>query len=303
MYIYFAHPIDQVKGPARGLTTAIAYIAETIRQQGHAAFLPARAHLLSDMREWADSDMRAVDAINRNALWESDGLVALVLPGVPTLGVPAEIELALSYNRPTCIVTTEKLRQSSIQLANWASRGATIVFCSDTGALHNLNLADALGSLPDPTQLILREDVIATDSPLLVKRISTNAKVPTRAYRGDAGLDLAVVGEHDIHPGEYKLLPTGIAAAVPDGWWGFMTGRSSAWSEWRFEIKTAVIDSGYRGELMVGVTNKGSERKSVMPGTRLAQYVLLPAFMGDVQEVDDLAPHERGTNGYGSSGA
>ena len=297
MFIYLAHPIDQATAGSP-LPMAIAHIMEAIRQQGHAAFLPGRAYSLSNVQEWEPGDMRAVDAINRHALWESNGVIALLLPGVPTLGVPAEIELALTYNRPICIVTTEKLRQKSIQLANWASRGAIIIFCSEEGKLFNLNIADALCSLPDPTLLVLQGE----QDPLEVKRLSTNAKMPSRAYRGDAGLDLAVVGEHEIEPGEYKLLPTGIAAAVPNGMWGFMTGRSSAWSAWQFDIRQAVIDSGYRGELMIGVHNRGSERRIIQPGTRLAQYVLLPAFMGDVTEVDELPPHERGVNGYGSSG-
>jgi dUTP pyrophosphatase len=302
LLIYLAHPIDQV-GISAVLAHAVRHIVEDGRDQGHSFYRPSNAFSLS-APPWTEGDAVGVDSINRSALFESAGVIAVLPPGVPTLGTASEIEYALLLNRPVCIVTTNKLRSSSIQMANWARRGAQTVLISETGCLSGLSVADALGSLPDPTQLLVEDDPERPvgDPALQIQRTSTNAKVPSRAYRGDAGLDLAIVGEHEIHPGEYKLLPTGIKAAVPHGWWGFMTGRSSAWTTWRFDVRTAVIDSGYRGELMVGVHNRGSERKTVMPGTRLAQYVLLPAFMGDVEETDKLSEHERGNNGYGSSG-
>jgi len=303
MLIYLGHPIDQAgRSTSRSpLISVLADLLEAGRQQGHTFYRPTTFSLPAP--PWNRDDIEALDRINRGALFEAHGLLAILPPGVPTLGTPSEIEEALMLNRPTCIVTTEAMRASSVQIANWATRGAATLLMSPEGRLFNPNLADALGSLPDPTRLTTDSIIDTMGHPALqVSRTSTNAKVPTRAYRGDAGLDLAIVGEHEIHPGEYKLLPTGVKAAVPDGFFGFMTGRSSAWTNWRFDIRTAIIDSGYRGELMVGVHNRGSERRAVMPGTRLAQYVLLPAFMGDVTEVDELPAHERGENGYGSSG-
>lgn len=302
MLIYLAHPIDQAKTTSVHvpLHNVIACLTRAGFEQGHTFYRPARAFQLPQP-PWEHEDMVRLDRINRFALFEANGLIAVLLPGIPTLGTPSEVEEALTLNRPTCIVTTNKLRQTSVQLASWASRGASVVLASDDGRIHNPNLADSLCSLPDPSRLFL-DSQQSTEPPLLVTRHSTQAKVPSRAYRGDAGLDLAVVGEHEIHPGEYKLLPTGIKAAVPGGYWGLITGRSSTWTEHRFDIRQAVIDSGYRGELMVGVHNRGSERKTIQPGTRLAQYVLMPAFMGDVNEVDELPTHERGENGYGSSG-
>jgi len=303
--IYLAHPIDQAqqRHTRSILVQVVAHILEAGRQQGHGFYRPGGAFNLP-APPWDDDLVRAVDLINQQAIFECHGVLAVVAPGIPTLGTVSEIETALLLNRPTCIVTTEELRRSSVQMANWAGRGAQVVFMSPTGHLHNLDIAAVLGSLPDPTKVFSETSILdlVGRPALLVSRTSTNAKVPSRAYRGDAGLDLAVVGEHEIHPGEYKLLPTGVKAAVPDGWFGFVTARSSAWTKWRFDIRTAIIDSGYRGELMVGVHNRGSERRAVMPGTRLAQYVLLPAFMGDVAEVDELPAHERGENGYGSSG-
>lgn len=305
LLIYLAHPIDQIGGstsPRSPLAHTIRHIVSDGTEQGHSFFRPSLAYNLASP-PWPEPDAMSVDTINRQALFECAAVIAVLPPGIPTLGTASEIELALAFNRPICIFTTAGLRQSSIQMGNWARRGAEFWLTTDEGCVSNvMNLAQLLGSLPDPSRLFQDDEPLGTDPALLVTRASSNAKVPTRAYRGDAGLDLAIVGEHEIHPGEYKLLPTGIKAAVPHGWWGFMTGRSSAWATYRFDIRTAVIDSGYRGELMVGVHNRGSERKIIMPGTRLAQYVLIPAFMGDVNEVDELPTHERGDNGYGSSG-
>lgn len=304
MLIYLAHPIDQAQSFS-SQSVAVHCIADLLQagsQQGHTFYRPAAAFFLPEVHKDHD-DMTTLDRVNQSALFECNGMIAIIPPSVPTLGTPAEIEKSLMLNRATCIITTESLRKTSVQIAAWASRGARVVLMSEQGRIHNLNLADALGSLPDPMRIFEESaEMVGGAPPLLVTRKSSNAKIPTRAYRGDAGLDLAVVGEHDIKPGEYVMLPTGIKAAVPNGYWGFMTGRSSAWKDYQFDIRQAVIDSGYRGELMIGVHNRGSELRTVFTGTRLAQYVLLPAFLGDVTEVDDLPDHERGENGYGSSG-
>jgi dUTP pyrophosphatase len=302
MLVYLAHPIDQAlsRGEAtQTLKRMVTSVQAALAGQGFSTFRPGRAYQVAPDPQ----SHRTVDRINRQALFESDAVVAVLPPGIPSLGTPAEIESALLLNRPTLIVTTQELADRSVQITNWMSRGVEVRIIDPSGYWIDgqvPNMADALASLPDPTQLMLG----GTDD-LLIQRTSTNAKVPSRAYRGDAGLDLAVVGEHTLQPFEYTLLPTGIKAAVPHGYWGWMTGRSSAWSKHRIRVNTAVIDSGYRGELMVGITWLPTETissKMIMPGTRLAQYVILPSFMGDVVEVDELPGSERGEAGYGSSG-
>lgn len=309
MFVYFAHPIDQATQDGENsirLKRMIQTAQSACVMQGISFFKPGRAYTLSTMADSVcdPADLRAINGINRLAVWESHGIIAILPPGIPTLGVPAEIEQGLLLNRPVLILTTAPLAETSVQILDWVGRGVQVRLMDDEGGWFNdkqPNLVEALGSLPDPTKLITLAET-NSHPPLIFKQMSTNAKFPTRAYPDDAGLDLAVVGEHDIEPGDYQLLPTGIAAAVPEGWWGFMTGRSSAWFRWQLDIRTAVIDSGYRGELMIGVHNRGSERRTIMTGTRLAQYILLPAFQGQVIQEDELPDHVRGTNGYGSSG-
>lgn len=298
MLVYFAHPIDQVSGDLDQ-----SDVAGLLMDASISLYRPGRAfHIAKDPL----SDLSIVDKINRKAVAEADALVAWLPAGVPTLGVPSEIELALSLDKPTLILTDQLLWGRSVQLASWRDRGASVAVFDErqlgVWLANPQNLVDVLRNMPS---LAAEETGTEYAVPqLLVRRNVPDAKVPSRAYRGDAGLDLATIEAASLASGEYRMLRTGVEAAVPDGWWGFMTGRSSTWSALRLEIKTAVIDSGYRGELMIGVLNPMSNGKvTISAGTRLAQYVLLPAFMGDVLEVDELPEHERGTNGYGSSGA
>jgi dUTP pyrophosphatase len=136
--------------------------------------------------------------------------------------------------------------------------------------------------------------------PLLIAGQAANA-IPGK-YAGDAGIDLALSEDLHLDPGQYTMAGTGVHAAVPDGYFGLICGRSSTWARYRCDVRQAVIDSGYRGELMVGIENRSDQPWLFGAGARLAQFILLPTFTGGIQEVDDLPAHERGHNGYGSSG-
>ncbi len=302
MFFYLAHPIDQQLTYRESLMSAIGHLHNAASQQGHVLFRPGSAYKLP-APPWSAEITARVDAINRNALWESDGVIAVIPPGVPTLGVPAEIEQALLLNRPTLIITTSRLYYSSIQIQGWERRGCRVGYMDDTGHINNLNLAEQLGSLPDPTQLVLdeaTEKVSAYPPPLLVSGQAAN--LTAGRYEGDAGLDLAISAEAKIRPGEYTRASTGVHVAIPQGWYGQMAGRSSTWEKHRCWVRPAVIDAGYRGELMVGIENRGDQTVAFEQGTRLAQLILLPVFQGLVERVDQLPPADRGVAGYGSTG-
>lgn len=290
MFVYFAQPIDQ----ARGEFIAEREIRSLMIEAGVSYFQPSRAYSLSEDRTGFDTDV--LDTINRAALAASDALVAFLPANVPTLGVPAEIEQALALNKPVVIFTPRRLASTSVQVRQWANRGASIWNADNVIEIDIEKQAKSL--LVD---LHAKAQAANAHPPLLVS-VDDDATMPSRAYVGDAGLDLAISTRMTLSPDEYALIPTGVRAAVPHGWWGFMHGRSSSWSKWGLEIRTAVIDSGYRGELMIGVTNRSGQVRVISAGTRLAQYVLMPAFMGDVVETDTLPEHDRGDRGYGSSG-
>ena len=143
-----------------------------------------------------------------------------------------------------------------------------------------------------------------TDLPL--RRLRDDAVVPTQAYPGDAGLDLAACERVQLGPGERAVVGTGLAVAIPEGYAGFVQPRSGLAAEHGITILNSpgLIDSGYRGELRVVLHNTDPRQAFVVePGMRIAQLVVLP--LGDVDpiEVDELPASERGVRGFGSSRA
>ena len=141
---------------------------------------------------------------------------------------------------------------------------------------------------------------------LPIRKLRDDAVVPTRAYDGDAGLDLASCERVVLEPGARATVGTGLAVAVPDGYAGFVQPRSGLASRNGITIVNApgLVDSGYRGELRVVLLNT-DERESfvVEPGMRIAQLVVLPIAAVDPVEVEELPESERGVRGFGSSKA
>jgi len=138
-----------------------------------------------------------------------------------------------------------------------------------------------------------------------VTRLRDDATLPTRAYPGDAGLDLVACERHELAPGERALVGTGIAVAIPDGHAGFVTPRSGLAAEHGVTIVNTpgLVDSGYRGELRVILHNTdGREPFVVEPGMRIAQLVVVAVPHAELQEVEALPASERGEGGFGSSG-
>ena len=128
--------------------------------------------------------------------------------------------------------------------------------------------------------------------------------IPTRAYSGDAGVDLAACARVELAPGDRALVPTGLAVAIPAGYAGFVQPRSGLAADHGISIVNTpgLVDSGYRGELKVNLLNTDTRRAFVVePGMRIAQLVVLPVPELDPVEVDELPASERGVRGFGSS--
>jgi dUTP pyrophosphatase len=138
---------------------------------------------------------------------------------------------------------------------------------------------------------------------LLVRRLHPDAKLPTGAYPGDAGLDLASVEDALLEPGERRVLGTGLAVAIPDGHAGFVQPRSGLAARHGISVVNSpgLIDAGYRGELRVVLLNTGREPFEIRSGDRIAQLVVLRLPELEVQEVDELPDSERAHRGFGSS--
>jgi dUTP pyrophosphatase len=137
-----------------------------------------------------------------------------------------------------------------------------------------------------------------------IRRLRPEARVPDRAYAGDAGLDLAACERVELGPGERALVPTGLAVAIPDGFAGFVQPRSGLAARHGIAVVNSpgLVDSGYRGELRVVLLNTDrSESFVIEPGERIAQLVVLPVPEIELVEVDELPESERGVRGFGSS--
>ena len=139
---------------------------------------------------------------------------------------------------------------------------------------------------------------------LPIIRLRPDAKIPSRAYAGDAGLDLAACERVDLGPGERATVGTGLAVAIPEGHAGFVQPRSGLAARHGITIVNSpgLIDAGYRGELRIVLLNTdSSERFTVEPGMRVGQLVVLALPELELLEVDELPASERGARGFGSS--
>jgi dUTP pyrophosphatase len=142
-------------------------------------------------------------------------------------------------------------------------------------------------------------------SRLPLRRLSADAVVPTRAYAGDAGLDLAAAGRHVLEPGERAVVSTGLAVAIPAGYAGLVVPRSGLAARHGITIVNApgLVDSGYRGDVKVVLLNTDRRETFVVePGMRIAQLVIVAVPELEPVEEAELAETERGGRGYGSSG-
>jgi dUTP pyrophosphatase len=140
---------------------------------------------------------------------------------------------------------------------------------------------------------------------LRVRRLDERATLPSRAYPGDAGLDLYALEDAELAPGERAQIRTGIAVEIPRGHAGLVLPRSGLAARHGIALVNApgLIDEGYRGELQVLLLN--TDRAApfrLSAGDRIAQLVLVAVEAPEVLEVDELASSERGAGGFGSSG-
>ena len=135
-------------------------------------------------------------------------------------------------------------------------------------------------------------------------RLDRELPLPAYAKRGDAGLDLRASEAVTLEPGERRLVPTGLAVAIPEGHAGFVLPRSGLAMHKGVTVLNApgLIDSGYRGELKVLLINHGADAAGIERGERIAQLVIQPTAQARLVEVERLPDSARGEGGFGSTG-
>tara|TARA_Y100000034_G_scaffold27293_1_gene32555 strand:+ start:1960 stop:2436 length:477 start_codon:yes stop_codon:yes gene_type:complete len=150
-------------------------------------------------------------------------------------------------------------------------------------------------------------------------KIRENAKLPARAHSIDAGMDLfycpdpnqdpdcywQLEGEYRIPPGESCLVPTGLKVIVPNNHMLEIKNKSGVAHKQKLIVGACVVDPGYTGEVLVNLHNIGGATKTIQPGQKIAQAVLIPVMICKVEETDEdpsLANTDRSDGGFGSTG-
>ena len=131
-----------------------------------------------------------------------------------------------------------------------------------------------------------------------------HAEVPTRAHPTDAGLDLYAAETVQIAPRVVTLVPTGIAVAIPDGYFGLLAARSSLATKKAMTLANGVgiIDSDYRGEIKIPIIPLDGCHNLIQAGQKIAQLIILPIALPTVEVVAELPESVRGLGGFGSTG-
>lgn len=131
-------------------------------------------------------------------------------------------------------------------------------------------------------------------------KLDSGAYMPTRGHSTDAGLDLYSPIDMWLHPGEHKMIDTGVHVEIPEGYVGMITSKSGLMSQGITSRGT--IDYGYTGSIKAVLFNSAQEGFKIRKGYKITQLVIVPCIMPQLEVVDELEETERGGNGFGSTG-
>ncbi len=139
-----------------------------------------------------------------------------------------------------------------------------------------------------------------------IKIVRPSGKIPTYGSGLSAGADLyaCIDKKVAIWPRDTEAIPTGIAIEIPEGYAGLIYARSglSCKKDLAPANKVGVIDSDYRGEVVVMLHNHGREIRFIEPGDRIAELIITPVVQASYQEVEELGETVRSSGGFGSTG-
>lgn len=146
---------------------------------------------------------------------------------------------------------------------------------------------------------------MTNETEVKIKRLSDDAIIPTYGSTFSAGADLYAINETiTIQPNQTKIVNTGISLEIPEGYVGLICARSGLATKQDLAPanKVGVIDSDYRGEILVALHNHGEEARILHKGDRIAQLVITPYLKANFKLSDDLRNTSRGDGGFGSTG-
>ena len=148
-----------------------------------------------------------------------------------------------------------------------------------------------------------RREIDAVD--VQVRRLDPDLPLPAYAHPGDAGADLVAAADVRLAPGERKLVPTGVAVALPPGYVGLVHPRSGLAARLGVTVLNApgTVDAGYRGEIFVNLVNHDpAQTVKIARGDRIAQLLVQRVERAVFHVVDELTDTARGAGGHGSTG-
>lgn len=148
----------------------------------------------------------------------------------------------------------------------------------------------------------MRQESLRLAGALKFLRLDDRARLPTRGSPHAAGLDLYAIEQVEIEPGGRCAVRTGLAVAIPQGYYGRVAPRSGLAVEYGLDVLAGVVDSDYRGELRCVVINHGREPLTVEPGQRIAQLVIEAIITPEPEWAASLDETKRGAGGFGSTG-
>ena len=143
---------------------------------------------------------------------------------------------------------------------------------------------------------------------LKVVRLDRTAELPKYLKKTDAAIDLRSNETCILSPVsdkflfEVRVIPTGIAIEIPEGYFGSIRDRSGIAAKNGIHTMAGVIDSGYRGEVKIVMVNLSREPFTIRQGDRIAQLLIQPVIQPEIVEVLELSDSDRGTTGFGATG-
>jgi len=135
-----------------------------------------------------------------------------------------------------------------------------------------------------------------------IKKLSSDAVLPSYAHEDDAGMDLFSVEDVLIAKGQRVQISTGIAVEIPAGHVGLIWDKSGLSHKYGLKTLGGVIDASYRGEIKVGMINLGDEDYKIEKGHKVAQMIIQEKIAMEIMEVSELVDGLRGESGFGSTG-
>lgn len=149
-------------------------------------------------------------------------------------------------------------------------------------------------------------NLVGVDSMIRCKLLNERAKIPARGRDGDAGFDLVYSGTETIRlqTGQQHAFETGVVLEIPYGSVGLIKPRSGLAVKFGIDTLAGVVDSNYRGEVLVILTKATTKGGicEIKQGDKIAQLVVQSCYCGDFREADHLTGSVRGEQGFGSSG-